>query len=47
MSKNKRIQELEEKATELYLNEIEWRCIIEMLSEEEQKEYWRLAIEWD
>lgn len=45
MSTNERIKELEEEATGLYLNEIEWRCIIEMLSEEEQKEYWRLIKE--
>ena len=37
-----RVQELEEKAIELYLNEVEWHCIIEMLSEEEQKEYYAL-----
>jgi len=41
-----KIQELESKAIELYLNEVEWRCIIEMLSEEEQKEYY-LLIEAD
>ena len=37
-----RIQELEDKATELYLNEVEWHLIIEMLSKEEQKEYYEL-----
>ena len=37
-----RIQELEDKAVELYLNEIEWHLIIEMLSKEEQEEYWGL-----
>ena len=37
-----RIQELEEKATELYLNEVEWHLVIGMLSKEEQKEYYEL-----
>jgi len=37
-----RIKELEDKAIELYLNEIEWHLIIEMLSKEEQEEYWEL-----
>lgn len=40
-----RIQELEDKATELYLNEVEWHLIIEMLSKKEQKEYYELIKE--
>ena len=39
------IRELEDKAVELYLNEIEWQRIIEMLSKDEQDEYWRLVNE--
>lgn len=38
-----RIDELEKKATDLYLNEIQWNLIIEMLPKEEQEEYWRLT----
>ena len=38
-----RIDELEKKATDLYLNEIQWNLIIEMLPNEEQEEYWRLT----
>ena len=34
-----RIDELEKKATDLYLNEIQWSLIIEMLPIEEQREY--------
>lgn len=37
-----RIEELEQKAIELYLNEIEWHLIIEMLPNEEQMEYRKL-----
>lgn len=40
-----RVRELEDKAMELYLNEIEWQLIIEMLSKDEQDEYWRLVNE--
>ena len=38
-----RIDELEKKATDLYLNEIQWNLIIEMLPKEEQEEYWGLV----
>ena len=38
-----RIRELEDLAIELYLNEVEWHLIIEMLSKDEQDEYWRLV----
>jgi len=38
-----RIDELEKKATDLYLNEIQWSLIIEMLPIEEQREYWGLV----
>lgn len=38
-----RINELEKKAIDLYLNEIQWNLIIEMLPKEEQEEYWRLT----
>tara|TARA_R110002012_G_scaffold315637_2_gene529693 strand:+ start:3071 stop:3259 length:189 start_codon:yes stop_codon:yes gene_type:complete len=40
-----RIEELEQKAIELYLNEIEWHLIIEMLPNEEQMEYRKLIKE--
>ena len=40
-----RIDELEKKATDLYLNEIQWNLIIEMLPKEEQEEYWALIDE--
>lgn len=42
MNNHKRIRELEEMAVELYLNEVEWSLIIQMLTKEEQDEYWRL-----
>ncbi len=45
MNNQKRIRELEDKAIELYLNEIEWSRIIEMLTKEEHDEYWRLVNE--
>ena len=38
-----RIEELEKKAIDLYLNEIEWNLIIEMLPIEEQEEYWGIT----
>lgn len=38
-----RIRELEDLAIELYLNEVEWHLIIEMLSKDERDEYWRLV----
>ena len=40
-----RIDELEKKAIDLYLNEIQWNLIIEMLPKEEQEEYWALIDE--
>ena len=40
-----RIDELEKKAVDLYLNEIQWSLIIEMLPIEEQREYWGLINE--
>ena len=43
MKQDKRIRELEDLAVELYLNEVEWGLIIEMLTKEEQEEYWRLV----
>ncbi len=45
MNNQKRIWELEDKAVELYLNEIEWSSIIKMLTDEEHDEYWRLVNE--
>lgn len=43
MKEHKRIRELEDLAVELYLNEVEWALIIQMLTKEEQEEYWRLV----
>jgi|5_EtaG_2_1085323.scaffolds.fasta_scaffold30426_4 hypothetical protein len=40
-----RIRKLEDKAVELYLNEIDWQRIIETLPKDEQDEYWRLVNE--
>ena len=40
-----RVRELEDKAIALYLNAVEWQRIIEMLSKEEEAEYWRLVNE--
>ena len=39
---NERILELEKKAERLYLEHSEWEYIIEMLDEEERKEYFAL-----
>lgn len=38
-----RIEELEKKAIYLYLNDVEWDVIIQMLDKEEREEYWGLV----
>lgn len=39
----KRIEELEKKAKEKYIDQIPWRFVVECLSEDEQKEYKKLC----
>jgi len=45
MNNHKRIRELEDKAIEEYLKVVVWTAIIEMLTDDEQEEYWRLLNE--
>jgi hypothetical protein len=37
-----RLIELEEKAKDLYIQESDWNGVVNMLSKEEQIEYWKL-----
>jgi len=37
-----RLIELEEKAKDLYIQESDWNGVVNMLTKEEQAEYWKL-----